>query len=606
MFQSKVVSRKHCELSFSNGQWYMKDVGSSAGTFLNHIRLSQPGVVSQPHAINDGDRIQLGVTFKGGAEVYHRCVLIRVHCSVDPRDYSGQTAHDPEAAETDRDEAMDAPEGSAGRAPKYGVITEELLKREAGPDLNENAVAMFLLDRGGPNVEIREGAVAWIAERFNQEMMALLLDQGGARVPITNKVFEAAARNENGAAEMLSLLVRRHGGNIQMTDEIVMAAARNETCGVEVIQVLLNRGSGRIFVTEEVVLAAASNKATGAHMMENLLAAGGDKIRVTAEAFVHLADDDRWIMSPFLRNQLAEFVATSFTGEEQRLANFLSRVLSIYKVRNLGQKGSAEELLSAVLDIRKRTLRDRACDEVTLTVMASLASLHAQQGNLSRASYVLMQGLQESDKAFGKDHPGILSSMLNLASLYTEQGHLETAEALFRRVVDAKTNTIGPYDPERVTAMSYLALIYAEQGRWVEAHTLLLSVRIYVKSDHPEALTILANLASTYTAQGELKEAERAFKDLMSAFGGPVPPRTSQSHSLSGPGVARTWQRGLKQMWEARKLTEERELAKWFIEGCYPDQKRILGYDHPLTQATREVVKLRQVSGQEHVVDVKF
>lgn len=77
-FKSKVVSRRHCEFWFVNGQWYVKDVKSSSGTFLNHIRLSQPSTESKPFPINDGDIIQLGMDFRGGEESIFRCVKIRI------------------------------------------------------------------------------------------------------------------------------------------------------------------------------------------------------------------------------------------------------------------------------------------------------------------------------------------------------------------------------------------------------------------------------------------------------------------------------------------------------------------------------------------------
>ncbi|KAL9047808.1 MAG: hypothetical protein Q9162_007943 [Coniocarpon cinnabarinum] len=77
-FKSKVVSRKHCEFFFQNGQWYIKDVKSSSGTFLNRIRLSQPGLESKPFPVNDGDIVQLGIDFKGGEEMIFRCVKIKV------------------------------------------------------------------------------------------------------------------------------------------------------------------------------------------------------------------------------------------------------------------------------------------------------------------------------------------------------------------------------------------------------------------------------------------------------------------------------------------------------------------------------------------------
>ncbi|EXJ63339.1 uncharacterized protein A1O5_11660 [Cladophialophora psammophila CBS 110553] len=80
-FKSKVVSRKHCEFSFLDGQWQIKDAASSSGTFLNHIRLSQPNTESRLFPIKDGDIVQLGIDFRGGEEMIFRCVKIRIECN---------------------------------------------------------------------------------------------------------------------------------------------------------------------------------------------------------------------------------------------------------------------------------------------------------------------------------------------------------------------------------------------------------------------------------------------------------------------------------------------------------------------------------------------
>lgn len=77
-FKSKVVSRRHCEFWFESGKWHIRDVKSSSGTFLNHIRLSPPGTESKPYVVNDGDIIQLGIDFKGGEEMIFRCVKMRL------------------------------------------------------------------------------------------------------------------------------------------------------------------------------------------------------------------------------------------------------------------------------------------------------------------------------------------------------------------------------------------------------------------------------------------------------------------------------------------------------------------------------------------------
>ena len=80
-FKSKVVSRKHCEFTFQDGQWQIKDVCSSSGTFLNHIRLSQPNMESKLFPVKDGDIVQLGIDFRGGEEMIFRCVKIRIECN---------------------------------------------------------------------------------------------------------------------------------------------------------------------------------------------------------------------------------------------------------------------------------------------------------------------------------------------------------------------------------------------------------------------------------------------------------------------------------------------------------------------------------------------
>lgn len=77
-FKSKVVSRRHCEFWCEDGKWFVKDVKSSSGTFLNHIRLSPPSQESKAFPVNDGDIVQLGIDFKGGEEMIFRCVKMRL------------------------------------------------------------------------------------------------------------------------------------------------------------------------------------------------------------------------------------------------------------------------------------------------------------------------------------------------------------------------------------------------------------------------------------------------------------------------------------------------------------------------------------------------
>lgn len=78
VFKSKVVSRSHAEFFVSEGKWYIRDVKSSSGTFLNSTRLAPACHESEPFAIHDGDVLQLGMDFRGGSEEIYKCIKVRL------------------------------------------------------------------------------------------------------------------------------------------------------------------------------------------------------------------------------------------------------------------------------------------------------------------------------------------------------------------------------------------------------------------------------------------------------------------------------------------------------------------------------------------------
>ncbi|KAG4089381.1 hypothetical protein H8356DRAFT_1719391 [Neocallimastix lanati (nom. inval.)] len=76
-YSSKVVSRNHALLKCENGKFYIKDTGSSSGTFLNGKRLSPQGQESAFFEICNGDIIKLGEDCQLN-KVLHKCVLLKV------------------------------------------------------------------------------------------------------------------------------------------------------------------------------------------------------------------------------------------------------------------------------------------------------------------------------------------------------------------------------------------------------------------------------------------------------------------------------------------------------------------------------------------------
>ncbi|OEJ88286.1 E3 ubiquitin-protein ligase DMA2 [Hanseniaspora osmophila] len=79
LFKSKVVSRTHgCFKVDIYGNWYVQDLKSSSGTFLNHQRIAPASTLSEDFLLKDGDVIQLGMDFRGGQEELYRCIKFRV------------------------------------------------------------------------------------------------------------------------------------------------------------------------------------------------------------------------------------------------------------------------------------------------------------------------------------------------------------------------------------------------------------------------------------------------------------------------------------------------------------------------------------------------
>ncbi|KAF8174171.1 hypothetical protein K438DRAFT_124302, partial [Mycena galopus ATCC 62051] len=100
----------------------------------------------------------------------------------------------------------------------------------------------------------------------------------------------------------------------------------------------------------------------------------------------------------------------------------------------------------------------------------------------------------------------------HIGQVYFEGGRWKDAEALQGVVMERRKCELGEEHPDTLTSMANLASTYRNQGRWKDAEGLQVVVMEIRKrvlgEDHPETLMSMSNLASTYWNQGHWKDAE--------------------------------------------------------------------------------------------------
>ncbi|KAF4436977.1 hypothetical protein FACUT_6014 [Fusarium acutatum] len=175
-------------------------------------------------------------------------------------------------------------------------------------------------------------------------------------------------------------------------------------------------------------------------------------------------------------------------------------------------------------------------------------------------------------------HEGLLDwayLLTNCARYMLTIGNYGVAENLSKKAVNTRSKVLGEEHPDTLTSMANLASTYRNQGRWKEAEELEVAVletrKRALGEEHPSTLTTMANLASTYRNQGRWKEAEELEVTVLETS-----KRTlGEEHPdtlMSMANLASTY-------WSQRRWKEAEGLDMAVIE----TRKRTLGEEHPST-----------------------
>ncbi|KAF6813678.1 kinesin light [Colletotrichum musicola] len=162
--------------------------------------------------------------------------------------------------------------------------------------------------------------------------------------------------------------------------------------------------------------------------------------------------------------------------------------------------------------------------------------------------------------------------MTNVSWYLVMLGNYSRAEVIVQQAVSILTEILGQEHPDTLTSMNNLASTYRNQGRWKEAEKLNVRVmetrKRVLGEEHPSTLASMNNLASTFWNQGRWKKAEelevRVMETRKTVLGEDHPNTLTSMHNL-----AFTW-----------KDLEQWEDGMQLLQDCVRRRENVLGVDH--------------------------
>ncbi|KAL4742385.1 hypothetical protein BDV11DRAFT_211409 [Aspergillus similis] len=143
----------------------------------------------------------------------------------------------------------------------HNPITEDIVTAAAMNEDSGYQIISLLLDHDCDiwiSPAIFEAAASNLHQ--GPQLMTLLLRQNGEDFRITEDIIIAAAHNDVSGLEILSLLKQHNGGYLPVTNAILVAAAESENCQ-EIINLFVDLYDWDLPITNDVFEAAARNQA---------------------------------------------------------------------------------------------------------------------------------------------------------------------------------------------------------------------------------------------------------------------------------------------------------------------------------------------------------
>jgi tetratricopeptide (TPR) repeat protein len=188
---------------------------------------------------------------------------------------------------------------------------------------------------------------------------------------------------------------------------------------------------------------------------------------------------------------------------------------------------------------------------------------------LAHARYALFT--DEVDKN-GEDYTELAQ---NFGLCLLRDGRYDEAEKILLEVMKRNRTILGSEHPDTLTSMADLASTYSSQGRWKEAKELNMQVmdtrKMVLGEEHLDTLSSTANLASTYYSQGQWREAQELDVQVLDTFKRVL----GSEHPLTLESMANL----ASAYWDQGRWKEAEALDVQVMDM----RKRVLGKEHPNT-----------------------
>jgi tetratricopeptide (TPR) repeat protein len=207
---------------------------------------------------------------------------------------------------------------------------------------------------------------------------------------------------------------------------------------------------------------------------------------------------------------------------------------------------------------------------------------HKWRRLLPHAQAVLSHILEDCQGVQIEHDEAAMSLIWKCAMALSSDGRWEEAESLQVKDLEICSRKLGDDHPDTLTSMANLASTYRNQGRWEEAEELEVQVMESSKTklgdDHPDTLTSMANLASTYRNQGRWEEAEELEVQVMESS----KTKLGDDHPDTLSSIA-----NLAYTWKAQCRNNA---AIKLMSDCVKRSVRKLGADHPDTLSSEQTL----------------